>query len=46
MGLDPKDRDRLEEFLEEFKEYRARHTELITVLVPKGVDIKLELLRE
>ena len=41
MAMDPRDRDRLEEFLECMREYRARHTELITVLVPKGFDINL-----
>jgi len=41
MALDPKDKDKLEEFLEQMREYRARHTELITVLVPKGFDINL-----
>ena len=41
MAMDPKEKDRLEEFIGEFKEYRARHTELITVLVPKGFDINL-----
>tara|TARA_Y100000310_G_scaffold5449_1_gene6376 strand:+ start:9610 stop:10740 length:1131 start_codon:yes stop_codon:yes gene_type:complete len=41
MAMDSKERDKLEEFLEEFKAYRARHTELITVLVPKGFDINL-----
>ena len=41
MALDSKQRDNLEEFLEEFKAYRARHTELITVLVPAGFDINL-----
>ena len=41
MAMDPKERDKLEEFFEEFKEYSARHTELITVLVPSGFDINL-----
>jgi len=31
----------LEEFVEEMKEYKARHTELITVYVPAGFDINL-----
>lgn len=31
----------LEEFVEEMKEHKARHTELITVYVPAGFDINL-----
>ncbi|MBR9706657.1 peptide chain release factor 1, partial [Candidatus Pacearchaeota archaeon] len=31
----------LEEFLERMKSYRARHTELITVYVPTGMDVNL-----
>lgn len=31
----------LEEFIEKIKSYKARHTELITVLVPSGFDINL-----
>jgi peptide chain release factor subunit 1 len=41
MGMDAKERDRLAEFNERMKSYRARHTELITVLVPAGFDINL-----
>ncbi len=41
MAIDSKQRDRLEEFIERMKSYRARHTELITVLVPAGFDINL-----
>ena len=31
----------LTEFLERMRDYKARHTELITVLVPAGFDINL-----
>jgi len=41
MAIDTKQRDKLEEFVERMKSYRARHTELITVLVPAGFDINL-----
>lgn len=41
MAMEEADRLRLEEFLEEMKEYRARHTELITVYIPKGYDVNL-----
>jgi len=41
MAMDEAEKLRLEEFLEEMREYRARHTELITVFVPKGFDINL-----
>lgn len=41
MGLDEKQKSNLEDFLERMKAYKARHTELITVLVPKGFDINL-----
>ena len=41
MAMDSKDRINLEEFFEEMKGYRARHTELITVYVPSGFDINL-----
>lgn len=41
MAMEEKDRMRLEEFVEKMKDLRARHTELITVLVPKGFDINL-----
>ncbi len=37
--MDSKEKDRLQEFIDEMKSYRARHTELITILVPKGYDI-------
>ena len=39
--MEESERLRLEEFLEEMKNHRARHTELITVYVPKGFDINL-----
>lgn len=41
MALDEKERSDLEEFIERMRSYRARHTELITVLVPAGFDINL-----
>ena len=34
-------KDELQEFLEVMRNYRARHTELITVYVPNGMDINL-----
>ena len=39
--MDEKEKIRLEEFVEKMKEYRARHTELITVYVPGGFDLNL-----
>ncbi|MFA5174171.1 MAG: LAGLIDADG family homing endonuclease [Candidatus Pacearchaeota archaeon] len=39
MALDQKEKSSLEEFLERMRDYRARHTELITVYVSKGYDI-------
>ncbi len=39
--MSPKDKIKLEDFLEEMRDYKARHTELITVLVPIGFDINL-----
>ena len=39
--MDAKQRDNLEEFIEKMKPLKARHTELITVLVPAGFDINL-----
>jgi peptide chain release factor subunit 1 len=41
MALTSKQRDDLEEFIETMKSHRARHTELITVLVPAGFDINI-----
>ena len=41
MTLDESQRTELEEFIERMRSYRARHTELITVLVPAGFDINL-----
>ena len=41
MAIEEADKLRLEEFLEEMREYKARHTELITVYVPEGFDINL-----
>ncbi len=34
-------KEELEEFVEEMKQHKARHTELITVYVPEGFDINL-----
>ncbi|MBD3253425.1 peptide chain release factor 1 [Candidatus Pacearchaeota archaeon] len=39
--MEEKQKTELEEFVKRMKSYRARHTELITVLVPKGFDINL-----
>lgn len=39
--MEEEDKIKLEEFVDRMKNYRARHTELITVLVPKGFDINL-----
>ena len=39
--MDEKQREDLEEFYNIMKGYKARHTELITVYVPKGFDINL-----
>lgn len=39
--MEAREKDNLEEFIEKMKGYRARHTELITVLVPKGMDINI-----
>jgi len=41
MSLTDKEKIKLEDFLERMKEYKARHTELVTVLVPAGFDINL-----
>jgi len=41
MPLSEKQKTELEEFVERMNSYKARHTELITVLVPKGFDINL-----
>ncbi len=41
MSLDEKQKTELEDFVEKIKSKRARHTELITVLVPAGFDINL-----
>jgi len=41
MAMNESERTNLEEFLERMSNYRARHTELITVLVPAGFDINL-----
>jgi peptide chain release factor subunit 1 len=41
MALEEKQKYDLEEFVERMKSYRARHTELITVLVPKSMDINI-----
>ena len=39
MAMDDKQKTNLAEFIERIGSYRARHTELITVLVSKGYDI-------
>jgi len=39
--MEQAEKDKLEEFLEIMREHKARHTELITVLVPNGFDINL-----
>jgi peptide chain release factor subunit 1 len=39
--MEEEERYNLEEFLEEMKDRRARHTELITVYVPGGFDINI-----
>jgi peptide subunit release factor 1 (eRF1) len=39
MALSEEEKLRIENFVEEIKSYRARHTELISVYVPKGFDI-------
>jgi len=39
--MEPREKFELEEFVERMKSYKARHTELITVLVPSGFDINL-----
>ncbi len=41
MALDEKQKAELEDFVTKMKSYKARHTELITVLVPAGFDINL-----
>ncbi len=41
MAMDEKGKYKLEEFLERMRGYRARHTELITVYVPKDMDINI-----
>ena len=41
MALDEKQKTDLQEFIERMNNYKARHTELITVLVPSGFDINL-----
>ena len=41
MTLDDKQKTELEEFIEKMNSKKARHTELITVLVPAGFDINL-----
>lgn len=41
MTLTEKQKLELEEFIERIKSYKARHTELITVLVSNGYDINL-----
>lgn len=41
MALDEQQKFKLEDFVERIKSYRARHTELITVYVPAGMDLNL-----
>jgi peptide chain release factor subunit 1 len=41
MAMDEQQKLELEEFLGRMKDYRARHTELITVYIPKGMDVNL-----
>jgi len=41
MTLTEKEKIKLEDFLDRMRNYKARHTELITVLVPTGFDINL-----
>lgn len=41
MALDEQQRFKLEDFVDRMKSYRARHTELITVYVPAGLDINI-----
>ena len=41
MTIDEKQKTELEEFVEIMGDYKARHTELITVYVPAGFDINL-----
>jgi len=41
MTLNEQQKYNLEEFVERMKSYRARHTELITVYVPKKMDINI-----
>jgi len=41
MAIDEQQRFKLEDFLERMKSYRARHTELITVYAPAGLDLNI-----
>ncbi len=41
MALDEEQKYKLDDFVQRIKSYRARHTELITVYVPKGMDLNL-----
>ena len=41
MALDEQQKFKLEDFLDRMKSYKARHTELITVYVPAGMDLNL-----
>lgn len=41
MALDEQQKFKLEDFLERMSSYKARHTELITVFVPAGMDLNL-----
>jgi peptide chain release factor subunit 1 len=41
MAINEEQRFKLEDFVEKIKNFRARHTELITVYVPKGMDLNL-----
>jgi len=39
--MEEQEKFKLEDFVERIKDYRARHTELITVYVPSGLDINI-----
>ncbi len=41
MAIDEQQRFKLEDFVERMKSYRARHTELITVYAPAGMDLNI-----
>ena len=41
MALDEQQKFKLEDFLDRMSSYRARHTELITVYAPAGLDLNI-----